>query len=253
MDEFFSGKRFRLLILQHWADNRKRYLLSIAAYIGLMILWFLVAILASAQEDFDQNFQKASYFLPLFALGSFYASQYFSHFSSTAKGINYLMVPASHFEKLLCGVLYSVPLFLIIFTACFYLVDVPASQMIRDRVRIPGDYHQYGTANVLEVHMFDFAETGKVYLIAFYLSVQSIFLFGSVVFKRYSFLKTGISGMVVGFLGFIIFYVANQTAFDNDTIILFPLWVRELIGILTWVTPVIFYTLTYFRLKAKQV
>ncbi|RYY57246.1 MAG: hypothetical protein EOO09_03145 [Chitinophagaceae bacterium] len=253
MNDFFSGKRFQLLILQHWADNRKRYLLSIAAYIGVMMLWFLVAIIGNSQEDFDQNFQKASYYLPLFALGSFYASQYFSQFSSTAKGINFLMVPASHFEKLLCGLFYSVLLFLVLFTACFYLVDIPASQFMKDHSRSAEDYRTYGTANVFDVEIFDFADSARVSLLLFYLSVQSVFLFGSVLFRRYSFLKTGISGMVFGFLVFIIAYLSNKAAFDNDTVFLFTPWVRQLLSILTWLTPVFFWTLTYFRLKAKQV
>ena len=258
MNEFFSGKRFQLLILQHWADNRKRYLLSIAAYIGVMMLWFLVAILGNSQDDFDQNFQRASYYLPLFALGCFYASQYFSQFSSTAKGINFMLVPASHFEKLSCGLFYSVLLFLLVFSISFYLVDIPASQLMHPRLlqdgqQIPGDYREYGTANVFDLQIFDFAETARVYLLPFYLSVQSVFLFGSVLFKRYSFLKTAISGLVLGFIGFIVVYVANKTAFDNDTVFLFPQWVREIISVLTWLTPPFFWVLTYFRLKAKQV
>ncbi|RYY59290.1 MAG: hypothetical protein EOO05_13720 [Chitinophagaceae bacterium] len=253
MNEFFSGKRLQLLMLQHWADNRKRYLLSIAAYIGVMTLWFLVAMLANSPHDFDQNFQKASFYLPLFGLGSFYASQYFSQFSSTAKGINYMMVPASHFEKVLCGLFYSVPFFLALFTLCFYLVDVPASTMMRPPAITPGDYHEYGIANVFDLVIFDFADTARGNLLLFYLSVQSVFLFGSVLFKRYSFLKTGICGLVFCFLVFIIIYLTNKVAIDNGAFFLEPLWSRRAFTVLTWLTPPFFWVLTYFRLKAKQV
>lgn len=253
MNDFFSGKRFQLLILQHWADNRKRYLLSIAAYIGVMILWFLVAIIGNSQEDFDQNFQKASYYLPLFGLGCFYASQYFSQFSSTAKGINFMMVPASQFEKILCGIFYTILLFMLVFTACFYLVDVPASQVMQPVTKRAGDYHQYGTANVFDLVIFDFADTARASLLLFYLSVQSVFFYGSVLFKRYSFLKTAISGLVFCFLVFIIVYLANKAGFDNDDVYLFNEGARQFISIMTWLTPPLFWVLTYFRLKRKQV
>lgn len=253
MNEFFSGKRFQLLILQHWADNRKRYTLSILACIGVLILWFLVAILANNQEPFDQEFQKATYFISLFALGTTYASQYFGHFSSQAKGINFLMVPASHFEKLLCSILYSVVLFLLLMSICFYLVDVPANYLMKDNPSPAGTLSEYGTANVFDVTVFDFQDSFKGPLIFFYLSVQSIFLFGSVLFRKYSFLKTCISGLVFGFLTFIIVYLANKAAFDNDTINIIPDWFTKTIVILSWTAPVFFWVLTYFRLKAKRV
>ena len=49
MNQFFSLKRFNLLVLKHWADNRKRYGLSVLAFIGLLIAWFLFIMLTDEQ------------------------------------------------------------------------------------------------------------------------------------------------------------------------------------------------------------
>ena len=68
--------------------------------------------------------QQITFFLSLFAVGTFYASQYFRDLGSRSKGINFLLVPASVFEKLLCSVLYTVVLFFVVFVAAFYLVDI---------------------------------------------------------------------------------------------------------------------------------
>lgn len=253
MSEFFSGKRFQLLILQHWADNRKRYLLSILAYIGLLMLWFFVAYLAEPRIPLDPDLQKATFYISLFALGTTYASQYYSHFSSRARGINFLMVPASQFEKMLCSLLYTVLLFLAVITVCFYLVDLPMTYLLTPRAPVEGVVRASGPVNVFEVKFFNFPEGPYGRLLFFYLSVQSAFLLGSVLFNRFSFLKTCIIGLVTFFIGFIIVYLANKTAFDNDTIDMFPVWVRRIIVTLSFVIPPVIWASTYFRLKAKQV
>ena len=253
MNEYFSGERFRLLILQHWADNRKRYLLSLLAYIGVLVLWFLVAVLVNNQEPFDQEFQIATYYFSLFALGTTYASQYFGHFGSKAKGINFLMTPASQMEKLLCSLLYSVVFFLVVFTAAYYLVDVPTTYLMKDHPSPSGTSSSYGLANVFAVEIFEYVDRARGNLLIFYLAVQSVFLFGSVLFNKYSFLKTCIGGLVFLFVTFILVYLGNKAAFDSSAVTIFPGWVREMMVILTWITPVFFWVLTYFRLKAKQV
>ena len=123
MNQFFSFKRFSLLVMKHWADNRKRYGLSALAFIGLLITWFVFTML-TGMDDYPMGkaAQQITFFLSLFAVGTFYASQYFRDLGSRSKGINFLLVPASVFEKLLCSVLYTVVLFFVVFVTAFYLV-----------------------------------------------------------------------------------------------------------------------------------
>src|SRR5215218_3480762 len=102
MNQFFSFKRFTLLVLKHWADNKKRYGLSVLAFIGLLITWFVLTMLTGFDnKPMGKEVQTITFFFALFAVGTFYASQYFSDLGSRAKGINFLLVPASAFEKIL--------------------------------------------------------------------------------------------------------------------------------------------------------
>src|SRR5687767_7415314 len=106
MNQFFSFNRFKLLVLKHWADNKKRYGLSVLAFIGLLITWFVFTILTGLDDkSMGKAAQQITFFLSLFAVGTFYASQYFHELGSRARGINFLLVPASAFEKLLCSIL----------------------------------------------------------------------------------------------------------------------------------------------------
>lgn len=253
MSEFFSSKRFQLLILQHWADNRKRYVLSIVAYIGVLMLWYLVLNLAGQVGPLDQDAQQFSYYCPVFVLGATYASSYFNHFSNQAKGINYLLIPASHFEKILCSVLYTAILFLVMITVCFYLVDLPWAYLTQDNPVPAHSTIRPGVANVFEVPIFEIEGANQGRLIFFYLSGQSVFLLGSVVFKKYSFLLTCIAGLVTALLTLLILYLFNKKEFENDTFELFQPWVRTTVVTLTYIIPFVSWTFTYFRLKAKQV
>src|SRR5688572_24965211 len=118
MNQLFSFNRFKLLVLKHWAENKKRYGLSLLAYTGLLIAWFVFFIFVPEEEGpMDKHLQQGAFFLSLFGAGTFYASQYFSDLGSRAKASNFLLVPASTFEKFLCSLLYTVVLFFVIFTA----------------------------------------------------------------------------------------------------------------------------------------
>src|SRR5689334_25414744 len=124
MNQTFNFRRFSLLVLKHWADNKKRYGLSFLAFVGLLITWFTFTTLTGFDsQPMGRGAQQVTFFLSLFAVGTFYASQYFHDLGSRPKGINFLLVPASAFEKLLCALLYTVLFFFIAFITCFYLVD----------------------------------------------------------------------------------------------------------------------------------
>src|SRR5690242_17437744 len=124
MNQSFNINRFSLLVVKHWADNKKRYLLSVLAFMGLLIGWYTFTILIDSRFPVGKGLQMVTYFFSLFTVGSFYASQYFRELGSRSKGINFLLVPASGLEKLLCSLLYTVILFFLVFTAAFYLIDL---------------------------------------------------------------------------------------------------------------------------------
>jgi hypothetical protein len=64
MNQFFSIQRFSLLVAKHWADNKKRYVLAILAFMGLLVAWFVFTLLTFHNEPpMDKGVQQVTYFL----------------------------------------------------------------------------------------------------------------------------------------------------------------------------------------------
>jgi hypothetical protein len=272
MNQFFSFNRFTLLVLKHWADNKKRYGLSVVAFIGLLFTWFLFTILTGLDTPMGREVQQVTFFLVLFALGTFYASQYFNDLGSRAKGINFLLVPASAFEKLLCSLLYTVLLFFVVFTAAFYLVDT-LMVSIANTLSVTEKVGKASVVNVFKIIIMRFNRDSTINFLLFFFSVQSAFLLGSIYFEKYSFIKTIISGFVAGFILFCFMFFFNEqllpegdyprgflTAYRvhvdgvHDHLVQVPGWIGEVFRFLVMyaIAPFL-WTVTYYRLKEKQV
>ena len=249
MSQFFSLKRFRLLVLKHWTDNRRRYTLSVLAFIGLLTAWFALSLLMPEdQVPMSQDVQQTTFFFLLFVTGTFYASQYFRDLSSRTKAGNFLLIPASSFEKLLCGILYSAILFPLVFIAAFYLAD---SLMVALANAV---YHGGAKTKVISIFSVDFFRFNNhrtLNFLLFFISVQSLFLLGSVYFSKYNFIKTIISG-------FIIWMMCMGVMLALHT------WVKPLddglvddeitvaITVLVYIIGPLLWWAAYYRLKAKQ-
>ena len=270
MNQFFSFERFRLLVLKHWADNKKRYGLSLIAFIGLLISWFVFTILTGFDDiPMGRAAQQVTFFLGLFAVGTFYASQYYSHLGSRAKGINFLLVPASAFEKLLCSLFYTVVLFFVFFVVTFYLVDLLMVSIVNS---FPGT-EKISVVNVFKIIIVRFNKDSTINFLLFYFSVQSAFLLGSVYFEKYSFVKTIICGFVACFSLFCLMILFSEVILPDgdypmgfltsyliyvdgvqDHLVQIPRWIGEVFRFLVmYAVAPFFWIVTYYRLKEKQV
>jgi hypothetical protein len=210
MNQFFNPERFSLLISKHWADNKKRYLFSVIGFVLLLIVWFILTILVDLQRPMDQELQILTYFFALFITGTFYASQYFRELGSRAKGINFLMVPASAFEKILCSILFTAFIFFGVLTVAFYLVDGLMVTISNRFVTAHDPERQQEIINVFRAAILPFDKVSMINVILVFFAAQSSFLLGSVYFAKYSFVKTVISGFVVFFLLFCLIYLLYE-------------------------------------------
>jgi hypothetical protein len=275
MNQFFSFKRFTLLVKKHWADNKKRYALSAMAFFGLLIIWFVFTILTLSDEmiPMGKEVQTITFFFSLFAVGTFYASQYFSDLGSRAKGINFLLVPASAFEKLLCSLLYTTLLFFVVFTATYYLADILMVGIAKTISGTVQTDEKIAVANVFDITIIPLNKDTTLNFLLFFFSVQSAFLLGSVYFEKYSFIKTIISGFIAGFIlfcfvfffyeqllppgdhhrGFLTSYRVRVDGAD-DRLIQIPNWIGQIFRFLIMygIAPFL-WVVTYYRLKEKQV
>jgi hypothetical protein len=260
MNQFFAPKRFSLLVLKHWADNKKRYTLSLLAYVGLLITWFTFGLIIEGIPGglgLPEEVQFTTFFFSLFAVGTFYASQYFSDLGSRDKGSHFLLVPASHFEKLLCSLFFTVILFPLLLIACFYLVDALMVGIANSFAGTRTNVGKSTVANIFEVALIQFNPNQAIYLLQFFFSIESLFLLGSVYFKKYNFIKTIITGFVVCLLFFLLVYIITQHVLpeeaDNFYFSKIGKWFPTFLQVLAFAIAPLAWVATYSVLKAKQV
>lgn len=280
MNQTFNFQRWSLLVGQHWAENRKRYLLSIAAYASLLLVWFVFIMMTDEYDPLAKGLQQVTFYFSVILIGPFYASQFFSQLSSKAKGTNYLMVPASSLEKLLCSLFYVIIFFPLVLIAAFYFVDTLA--VFIANVTHPGYNgvvdHQGVLLKAKVANVFSSARQNDrealYYGTLMFFALQSVALLGSVYFGKYSYIKTAItltlvflffalvlnffmkaimpSGHIQGTFTKYIFYSGNN--FNAGRMVQLPKWVEKVIEFLiSYAFPPIFWTATYFRLKEKEV
>lgn len=271
MNQFFSFKRFSLLVFKHWSDNKKRYVLSVIAFIGLLITWFVFTLLIDS-KPMEKDMQLGTFLFSLFAVGTFYASQYFRDLGSRAKGINFLLVPASAFEKILCSLLYTVVLFFVVFIAAFYAADILMVTIANSFVATDDPDSIRGVLNIFDAASLPFDGNLTINILLIFFAIQSVFLLGSVYFEKYSFIKTVICGFVVFFILFFIVFLLydlmpegeyasgflTSYRIDNDGkddyLVRLPGWLGQtLYYVLMYGIAPFLWIVTYYRLKEKQV
>jgi len=278
MNEVFSIKRWGMLVALHWAGNRKRYLLAIPAILGLLLVWFSFILIMDRFDPMAGFMQWMTYYTGLYFVGCLYGSTIFAELGDKAQGIAYLSVPASSLEKVLCGLLFSVVAFFIVYTLLFYLVDIPvvylSNRLIVQEHRVwPGGYAIDPSVvfNVLKgADEMEPDRQSHILLLAFF-AIQSAFILGSVYFSRYAFIKTAVAVLV-----FILFFMVvqkniidttlpegwhrNQFAWEKNRgttdmlTIRFPAFLSGVLGfVFLYAPPLVFWVATYFRLKEKEV
>lgn len=98
-NNIFSGKRFQLLLKQHFIHNAQFLLLATGAYVGVI---FIVLSIAQVGNNFMPHglghFQELmAVFVTIFSV--LYVGHAFPAFRSKESSISYLMIPASVVEK----------------------------------------------------------------------------------------------------------------------------------------------------------
>lgn len=272
----FSFRRWRLLVGRHWAENKKRYALSFLAFVALLVLWYVFAMLADQDYALPEGLQRGTFFLSLFAIGTFYASQFFSDLSSKSKGTNLLLTPASTLEHLLCALFYVVVLFFGFFLLAFYVADAAmvalANALHASMKPETAAAQRSEVINVFVDHFTNSSVNLSYYFLLGFFAVQAFFLLGSVYFTKYSFIKTGIAVFLVFITLFLLeAYVLHsglpKTGHDQDFISLVTysenLQRQQVVRLSPWIGGVLtalfryafaplFWMVTYYRLKEKE-
>jgi len=138
-NKFFSFSRFYRLLSNDILLNYKKYLLTI---VGGFIMGFIFIYLympdyfySDTIYKFDSSRYNTLFTMCLLGLAVFVGSS-FSELSSKIKTSNYLLIPASTFEKFLCQfvirIIVGTALFLIIFWVDTHLARIAVLSHIKD-------------------------------------------------------------------------------------------------------------------------
>lgn len=261
MNNTFDIKRFGMLFKKHTVEHSKTYGLSIAVLFGVIFLVLLFFSMMNRWHLSDQE-QIIVLVFSMSGFGSIFGSMVFADLGDRSKVIPALMLPSSHFEKFLVGLLYSYFIFLIIFVSAFCLADFIV-------VNLGNKELENRMINVFET-------TGRRPAITFlfFTTFHAFVFWGSVFFKKLHLVKTAIvfflslgvitllNGLVLNmffgatrfsagapFSGIFVFDVNNpmggwnvQASDDFDT---YGLTVFVIVVLLFWTT-------TYFKLKEKE-
>src|SRR5579871_1508493 len=263
MNNTFNAKRFVLLFKKTLLERPTQMF----GFIGLILAIILILyFIMKTQVSFGAA-QNISFIWGLAGGGCFLASFVFSYFSSNANGSSYLTLPASHFEKWLCGVLIAGVLYPIIFLVFYRLVDAGFVALFHNSLdpENPLYKEQYKS-----VYIFSF--TGriavKVYSTSFLL--MGVALLGSLYFNRAAFIKTALVFCAICFGIFGLNWLFAELLFGNidgafpfrDVGVLvgkevgsveLPKKAFTIVGyVIDYAIPVLLWALTFMRLREKE-
>lgn len=258
MNNFFSFQRFCSLFVKHTTEHYRIYLMSIAVLAGVILLGgaFLFFVIP---EPPDPGLQTAIFVILMLVAGTIFTSTVFSDFGEKNKAMAALTLPATAFEKLLVGWVYSYPVFLLIYSSVFYLGLIGL-----------GSAKHWGPNQ--HFILFSIPQSGFYTVLTIYTLLHAIALFGAIFFNKLHFIKTGFAF----FIGYVLMVIFNtlllKILIGLDVIkaaipfgylnfsvgnkyysIVAKAIPSQAILIVLFVSAVLIWVSAYFRLKEKQV
>lgn len=272
MNSIFNLNRFSLLLRRRFALKGRAHLIALLVIMGISIfglgggLWMYWLEGSMTPELAPQIFSEIrdGLFKGIILIsGSIFASEVFSDLGENGTGINYLMNPATHFEKWLVAFLMSTVLFLVVAFAIFHLAQM-------------GNVLFF---NALHPVKIPFSETSGLFRSAFWMPLMGDFLFihalfflGSIWFKAGHWWSTAAVCMVgIAFFAALKFGLAELVwptgvrpqdrefawfaESETDGFFRLPVsaaW-KQTMTALTMIFPPLCWGLAYLRLTEKQI
>ncbi len=271
-DTFFSLPRFMNLCRKEMVENWRSNVLRMVLMYGVMavvLVWngyFEYRYWHSGQiEDPAWTFLLVVFIWSLWGFGCLSASFTMEKMKTKTSRTSMLMVPATPFEKFFSRWFVFTVVFLVIFLISYKLADYTrfiiyslAYPEEKDFI-IPVDLsHLVGERKTY----YTLCRTGLQFgaLLSAYFFVQSLFVLGSSIWPKNSFLKTFASGTVIAIVYFLLavfmskmflengnYYSENVfTGMSEDTAMSIMIVVGIFFTLMNW-------TLAYFRFKESEI
>lgn len=210
-NSYFSFQRFWILLRNDILLNYKKYLLTIG---GAFIVIFIVLFMSMPNAQYERHFVGSSYITPflicLIGLSAFIGMA-FPAFSNKTDTLNYLLQPASTFEKFLSQFIIRVVIGIMIFLLIFWIDAYLARAAAQIALRKFPSYPQ------IEAFQFSYLFSGYKNAFLGYLAYLSagIFLFSVRLFFR----KMGLIKTALALAGTVLSVMLLMTIFSH---IFFP-------------------------------
>ncbi len=196
MNNTFNAKRFGLLVKKALLERPAQMF----GFTGLLLALVLILYAVIKSLAGFNGAQNLTFIWGLPGGSFFLASFVFGYFSSNASGSSFLTLPASHFEKWLCGVLIAGILYPVIFLIFYRIIDTSFVAMYHNSLNSSSPFYKQQYQSVF---LFDFNGfiAWKVYPMFFFLT--GAMLVGSLYFNKVAFIKTAIiiSILCIGVFG----------------------------------------------------
>ena len=240
-----------LLIKMELYRSRKGITMTLVISFG--ITFFMGLIMTPVFEPTMLVFQHFEGFaFQLLICGFILSSLTFYDFGNTLKRYQYLMLPASSFEKFLSMWLLTTVGWVAVYTMLYTIYTVFAN-FVGELIY-----------NYLTFTPFDPFNGFSLITIRYYLATQGVFMVGATHFKGYVFPKTIVSlivlGMALGFIGYFILYGLPNAEMEQcvsefemqEGSSLHSLW-GILVWMFWWILAPLCWVISYFGLKEKEV
>jgi ABC-type transport system involved in multi-copper enzyme maturation permease subunit len=257
MSQGFSFERFKQVTYRLIHINKKKYAYAIGGTLaGLYAFWLLLGIFGSQQSLQENSTIVLAFGTVIYQIGGYVlTASIFSELQSPGSASQFLTLPATTGEKLFSG-----------WTISYVLYTLTAFIGLSMLLLI-----MFFTGNILfDGEIQSLTELTRIYLnnvVLVYLVFNSIFLLGATYFKGNNFLKTAFSVFLfIVFIGLLMIVISNVVSNVAGPVMfswsIYPLSYIEDGGIfkklllqLLYALPptILFLTLSYFRLKNRQV
>lgn len=176
MNQHFNLTRFGRLLRKHTTEYLPSYLLSTAVLAG-GILVVLGTLTYLTHRPLDREVQIVLFEFGLLAAGLMFTASVFAALGSPRGAAPALLLPASHLEKYVMAWLWSLPVFLAVYTGVFMIINSLVAQL---------------NSQGQPVELYNFSRGAREWVqpLLSYALLHSLALCGAIYFQRLHAIKT---------------------------------------------------------------
>jgi len=252
METTLNISRLTLLFKRFFIENKQREL----TFWGITTLIFMLM------------HQGGSVYMYLYISGFIFAARTFKSFSYTPSGMHYLLIPATHLEKLTVAIILSIVYYfimtLITYTIGTYIGINLGNLIFQTNNPVYFDLFNFG-ASANNWNSIDMSHTSLLTVLLSFTIIQSVFILGSVYFKRNAVGKTFLSiaavTIVLGLIEILMLKLTFGSYNFNEEMIKISITSGQnsfhgfeiAAKVLQYLTVPFLWVVSYFRLTEKEV